>query len=709
MDQANTTVKKRIKAGEIEADSTGSAVVVNYVVEASLVDLATRAVLHTESKRIPVRLTEHTDVPALAREIIDKCKYVNPAKEMQLIDLLERMRDAVVYGDPSLVAGPTASSSGTKSKDGMSKLAELTEMLYDKTEVKIAGAEGILQLAQDKDNLEVLAGDETLLGILARVLRDDAAESVELGTAVVSIFFCFSTYSVFHPTLIQHRVGEGCFKEIENELKRRQFFEQDLTQKKLQLSGASGAAKEKLQQEYSAEVKKFSLLKRKQDQLLAVCFHVLLNMAEDSSTAEKMVKRGLFPLLLSCVEFESESLLLVVIAVDIGAKITRLLSHKEVKIRDAVVRLFLNLSFSPDLQKQMIACGCVDKLVALIPDQELQTNVLRVLYQLSLNESHRQVFLKTTLQQMIIKWPESKVGEDVIGLAVNLASHPQLAEQLLVDPTAGTAAPMVERFLRTKDPLLLKMLHNCTHSPACQSQIEPHIDKLVTLAISAPKELIIDLLGIIANMDAVQIDWAALVKRFQLLDFLSRVIQQYRKDDSIMTEVIAMLGTVVGDRQVATSAARVDIVEPLVEMLPEKRTNEPLLIQLLHTMYKLVLFKDTRRILLTPRFSNMLLEFYCTKNSTVRTIVGTTLDLVMECDPKLADVIRSKKFELHNSRWLQAVTAPDAGRTLKYERPPPEFEDEEPATPESGGEVQTSPSPMGAAASPALAVENLDS
>jgi hypothetical protein len=201
---------------------------------------------------------------------------------------------------------------------------------------------------------------------------------------------------------------------------------------------------------------------------------------------------------------------------------------------------------------------------------------------------------------MILKWPENRVGEDVIGLAVNLAANPDLADQLLTDAN-GTASSLVERFLRTKDPLLLKMLHNCTHSETCQQLLVPHVEKFVSLALNAPKELIIDIMGILANMESVQIDWAGLAKRFSLMDFLSRVMQQYRKDDSVMTEVIALLGTVVGDRQVASTAAREDIVSPLIEMVPEKKDNEPLLIQLLHTLYKLVLYKDTRKILLTPR------------------------------------------------------------------------------------------------------------
>ena len=41
---------------------------------------------------------------------------------------------------------------------------------------------------------------------LTRVLRDDFRKSIELSTNIIYIFFCFSTFSNFHPILIQHKV-----------------------------------------------------------------------------------------------------------------------------------------------------------------------------------------------------------------------------------------------------------------------------------------------------------------------------------------------------------------------------------------------------------------------------------------------------------------------------------------------------------------------
>lgn len=45
-----------------------------------------------------------------------------------------------------------------------------------------------------------------MLSALARVLREDWRKSLELSTNIIYIFFCFSTYSRFHPVIVQYRV-----------------------------------------------------------------------------------------------------------------------------------------------------------------------------------------------------------------------------------------------------------------------------------------------------------------------------------------------------------------------------------------------------------------------------------------------------------------------------------------------------------------------
>jgi hypothetical protein len=50
---------------------------------------------------------------------------------------------------------------------------------------------------------------ERVLGALARVLREDWKQSLELSTNIVYVFFCFSTFSIFHPVITQHKVNSN--------------------------------------------------------------------------------------------------------------------------------------------------------------------------------------------------------------------------------------------------------------------------------------------------------------------------------------------------------------------------------------------------------------------------------------------------------------------------------------------------------------------
>ena len=54
-------------------------------------------------------------------------------------------------------------------------------------------------------NVNCLTIAESLFLALARVLKEDWKKSIEL-TNIVYIFFCFSTFSVFHKLLAQQKV-----------------------------------------------------------------------------------------------------------------------------------------------------------------------------------------------------------------------------------------------------------------------------------------------------------------------------------------------------------------------------------------------------------------------------------------------------------------------------------------------------------------------
>ncbi len=55
---------------------------------------------------------------------------------------------------------------------------------------------------------------ESFFLALARVLRDDWKKSIDLTTNIVYIFFCFSTFSIFHTILSKQKVGLSLMRGV---------------------------------------------------------------------------------------------------------------------------------------------------------------------------------------------------------------------------------------------------------------------------------------------------------------------------------------------------------------------------------------------------------------------------------------------------------------------------------------------------------------
>ena len=73
---------------------------------------------------------------------------------------------------------------------------------------------------------------ETVVGALARVLREDWKRSTELATNIVYIFFCFSSFSQFHGVITHFKIGSLCMSVVEHELKKYDMWSEELKTKK---------------------------------------------------------------------------------------------------------------------------------------------------------------------------------------------------------------------------------------------------------------------------------------------------------------------------------------------------------------------------------------------------------------------------------------------------------------------------------------------
>jgi hypothetical protein len=180
-----------------------------------------------------------TDIRALAKEVINRCKLIHPTKLLeveQLLFYLQNRRDTNISSDTigndsqkpisDELEQPSIDTQITEVAS-LNDIDDYAEMLYENVPDKIKGSALILQLARNPDNLSEIIQKgsnneifihinksiniyiylESVLNVLTRVYKEEWNESIELATNIVYIFFCFSSFTDFHPLVSQYRIG----------------------------------------------------------------------------------------------------------------------------------------------------------------------------------------------------------------------------------------------------------------------------------------------------------------------------------------------------------------------------------------------------------------------------------------------------------------------------------------------------------------------
>ncbi|XP_037932286.1 kinesin-associated protein 3-like [Teleopsis dalmanni] len=194
-------------------------------------------------------LNAKTDPASLAREVVDKCDLIHKsqlADVEQIIFYLKNRKDNAGsdiadnnshHRSASLhrtsartmhTSTTTATSTPTASEVSINNIDEYVELLYEDLSDRIRGSAMILQVARNPDNLEELEKNEACLSALSRVLREDWRKSLDLSTNIIYIFFCFSTYTKFHPVIVQYKIGSLCMDVVDYELRRYESMRHEL-------------------------------------------------------------------------------------------------------------------------------------------------------------------------------------------------------------------------------------------------------------------------------------------------------------------------------------------------------------------------------------------------------------------------------------------------------------------------------------------------
>ncbi|XP_069172370.1 kinesin-associated protein 3 isoform X3 [Procambarus clarkii] len=679
-------LKKKVKVGSLDVHPTEKALVVNYELEATILGQLGDAMLGDKKecqKIIRLKsLDNNTDIAALSREVVDKCKLIHPSKlnEVQhLISYLLSRKDtgkglSLTDGQVSLDHPTPGLPNDMTEQANLNELDSYMEMLYEDMPEKVRGASLILQLARNPDYLEELCQNETVLGALARVLREDWKKSLDLSYNIVYTFFCFSVFSNFHTVISHFKIGSLCMDIIDGELQRTDQYREQLTKRKK--GGDLAIDPIKLQQDYERNLKKYQTVVEKQDQVLRVCTYLLLNIAEDVRVEEKMRRKNIVGLLVRMLERESTDLLLLVVSflkklsvymenkddmadLNIVEKVSRLVATENSDLLNVTVRLLLNLSFDVGMRAKMIKVGLLPKLVALISEERHQQAVLAVLYHLSVDDKCKSMFTYTdcipVVMKLVLNSPGSQVPLELMALAVNLAANKRNAQ--LICEGAGLKL-LLKRALKYRDPLLTKMIRNIAqHEGPTRALFTETVGELCEVVSSGKSdEFVLECVGVLGNLSLPDLDYSQLLSKYNLIDWIKESLQPDAVEDDLALEVVVLLGTVAGDQAAAELIVESGILHSLVNLLNAKQEDDEVVLQIVYVFYQLTRHEVTRpQVISTTEVPAYLIDLMHDKNTEIRRVCDTTLDIIAENDEDWAIRIQCHKFRWYNSQWLDMV------------------------------------------------------
>ncbi|GAB4815647.1 hypothetical protein N2152v2_002693 [Parachlorella kessleri] len=685
-----------VRPGRIELAKDQDALIIHFETQELAVGVdGQERLLGTKQgyKRVRLPLNPGANLQQLAQEVLAANKLIHPSKAGEVELLLQQALDRsagdesdrqqlwqrqqtymhstrVAYIPSTAIAAPVT----------MDRLEEYIEALYkDDMATKVAASASIAQHFRESSNFSDLQLHPTLLQTLSRLLRDDYKHSSELCLNLVCIFFSLSHFLQFHPILVQNQIGSLTLEIMDLEMRRCEHWEQ-----REGLSAADICSKQLHQEMLNPKEQRLAGLLAQQEPLLYSCTYLLLNMAEDQTVEQKMLRKNLLSYLVVMLSRANVELLVLVTTflrklsiyeenkqrMEEAGLIQRLAvlvpmeSQGTVDVLLAsVLRLLHNLAFDEEQRLQMVNCGLIPKAVGLIRRVagKVQPLVLGLLYHLSMEDKYRSMFLYTdalsTLQQMVLSCQGGlQAYPELAALVINLTQNSRVAEELA---RGGRIEQLLQRGLQGRDPLLWKVLRNISQHDSIAVKVKfagsmPAIVKLLVECETTP-DMFLEVLGCLANLDIPGYDYEALLTTTHLHEVLGRHATAAATPDDVLLEVVMATGVLCTD---ATAALLVEagLVDALYGMMLQRMEDEEFVLQTAATSHALLSAAASRAALLghpevVARFTELLQH----ANREVVRAADRALDAISDLSEEWEASIRRLKFEQHNREWLNMV------------------------------------------------------
>lgn len=717
------------KDTNIETDLEDLAVVVNYIVEITHVDSMGR-IVETEKlrerKKVKLRknLKPSSNVGKLAGEVMKKCPYIHESKRQDLERAIQELQHVLIRDELRATTWKREEEPPVQRQEedqaDMGRLDNYIMLLYegkDKDDVaqKIHGTAQILILCSDVANLEHLVQHKTLMQVLTRVLAEEYKKSVELCYNIMRCLLAFSNFAEMHRILKEYCVGNVTMKIIELEIQRSLHREEERKKRhgeyektvKTDTRPGSGVAEtaRKLMDKIEKEDMKDKIRTRQQDKLLFVCFHVLINLAEDSSAERKMVKKNLIVHLSAVLDHTSANLLYLVATffkklsvfdenkerakiAKVAGRIVKFVPCSCEPLTVMSLRLLFNLSFDAQLREQMLKGGLIPRLVEMLKKPQYRARCLRLLYHMSMDERCRNVFAYTEavplIMQLIYHFPEGQVLRlELAALAVNLSLNQKIA--LAMTQQRGLQH-LMERVRDCKDANLMKTVRNISQwtyhlqtDPSIPGGINeyrhkyanlwgPLVDTLLELVEECEShDLLVEVIGTLGNLTEhdlpKNVGWAEVVSEYRLGSLLSKLLVPGMVQADVVLEVIVLIGTLSHDADAAVLLGAANIIQTLEGVWKDKCDDAEIRLQMLVTLWRLLMVKDTRDIIMY-RSSHVseIMDALRSRHNRTRDIANMCAEIIVDYDRgphgepgPLADQVLKRRFYAFNEEWIQAM------------------------------------------------------
>lgn len=340
---------------------------------------------------------------------------------------------------------------------------------------------------------------------------------------------------------------------------------------------------------FKKEEKRLALTVMKQEKVLFVAIHILLNLAENLQIEKKMKNRNIVNLLMTFLERNNPDLIYiclnflkklsvfgvnkdVMIEGNIVKKISRYIPCQNVLLTQMSLRLLFNLSFDPQVKSKMVEIGMIPQIVEMLKEAQYRSQLLRIIYHLSSEDKIKNTFAYTSclplIYKLIIHYPEPIVGKELISLAINLSTESKCAEIL---SSGDQLEQLIDRAFKNYDILLFRVVRNIAQFGPITNvgTYEHYFEQLIELAkqSSENSDLQIEIIGTLVYINTEK--WDDVICKTDFLDFLSMLLQQGGEDD-LLLECIMLTGTLARNEKCCEAIASSQLLGMLHDLLGAK-------------------------------------------------------------------------------------------------------------------------------------------